>query len=173
MLENTDKFYQEVKKPLTRDKDGEYVFSVKNAVKVWMEQPGISSIDGGKVREYKSWAEYCKRNKFISSLNNGHFPDMILPAYFKKCYPEVTDSLTNIRKGKEYVNSSGLTRMAQQRGRYGANFTNDTQVKDSDESEMSEGELKLLDDLRNEARSKSQDDDDETMESDFDTGNQN
>lgn len=52
MLEATDKFFTEVKKPSLVDKQGEYCNHVKNAIQVFEEPPGISSIDAGKSREY-------------------------------------------------------------------------------------------------------------------------
>jgi len=66
MLESSDKFYTDHRKPRVLDKEGEYCLQVLNCLKVLMEPAGISSSDAGAVKDYKSWPEYCKRNKFIS-----------------------------------------------------------------------------------------------------------
>lgn len=102
MLESSDKFYSEVRKPRLFGADGEYCNDVPNCYKVLMEPAGIASIDGGRNKEYKSWPEYCKTHKFISSLS-GPLPDMILPAYFKQLFPEVTDAMINLKKGISYM----------------------------------------------------------------------
>jgi hypothetical protein len=64
-----------------------------------MEPAGICSVDGA-TKKYKTWPEYCKTHKFISSLN-GSLPDMILPTYFAKSFPGVSKLMLNMKKGKE------------------------------------------------------------------------
>lgn len=72
MLEGSDKFFQEVKKPQVGDP---HTF---NASMFLREELGSCSVDS---KVYKSWPEYCQRHKYISSLN-GPLPDMIIPKNF-------------------------------------------------------------------------------------------
>ena len=132
MLETSNKFFSVIKKPNRQDPVN--LEHVLNSTKVLMEPAGICSIDGG-TKKYKSWPEYCKTHKFISSLN-GSLPDMILPAYFGKHFAEVTDVILNMRKDKQWREKGGMTKMSQVRSVYPVNY--DDPDKDAENGEDAE-----------------------------------
>ena len=74
MLEKSDKFYKEVKKPEVGDS-----YTI-DALLVLREDMNLCSVDSS-MKEYKSWPQYCQTRKFISSLS-GSLPDMIMPKDF-------------------------------------------------------------------------------------------
>lgn len=116
MLEASTKFFSVVKKP---DRSYEHLQHVLNATRVLMEPAGLCSTDGA-ANKYKSWPDYCKTHKFISSLS-GSLPDMILPKYFATEFPEITDVMMNKKKGEDYQTTSGLKRMSRRRPDYPLN----------------------------------------------------
>ena len=63
---------------------------------------------------------------------------MILPASFKRQFPEVLDPYTSSRLGEAYRNECGLTRMCQYAGSYLQNFSLENGSKDDsgDETEL-------------------------------------
>ena len=82
MLEKSDKFFKEVRKPEVGES-----YTI-DAVLVLREDMNLCSVDP-QMKEYKSWPQYCQTHKFISSLS-GSMPDMIMPKNF-----ELIDSVTD------------------------------------------------------------------------------
>jgi len=124
-----------------------------------MEPPGLSSAYGSN-REFKSWPDYCKKHRFISSLS-GLLPDMILPRHFKDLFVEVTDNRVNRIKGQEYRKESGMAKMSQTRPNYGKNLrTFEGDIQESEEDDILDSE--------HQPRTVIDDDGGETMESDCD-----
>ena len=95
MLETSDKFFQEYKKP---DPRGDQ--HVLNAIKVMMQPEGTSSIDGAR-KIYKSWPDYCKTHKFMSSSANNALPDIIMSEdLLIDPKMKITDQITDLTRGQ-------------------------------------------------------------------------